>query len=149
MGKISDLYYKLTRGKNVPKPNDFGPAVVLKGKCGCGGKCGCNSVESLEKSAGIQKKVSVKIVKATTDSKPSTIPAELKAHLESEGFIKPPVVEEINKKAKTVAKKPVAKVTEKKEAIAKDLADTPAPAKKPVAKKATPSTAKKPAPKKK
>jgi hypothetical protein len=175
MGKIADLFYKLTRGAEAPKPWENGPAVVLKDKCGCGKECGCNSVESLERSAGIEKKIKIEIVPATTDSKPSTIPADLKAHLEAEGK-KPapvrkskvekvieesehqpkqkvaPVIEGINKKATENKKKPVAKATEKKDAIAKDLADTPAPKKKPVAKKPAElkaPVAKKPTPKKK
>lgn len=147
MGKIQDLYYLLTRGKNAPKPFEHGPAVALKAKCGCGGNCGCDSIESLEKSAGL-KKTTIKIVPATTDDKPSTIPTDLKAHLEAEG-VKPkatrqkkepvvksevaPIIAGINKKASEV-KKPVAKTTAKKEAIKKDIADEPV-AKKPAPKK--------------
>jgi hypothetical protein len=139
MGKISDLFYKLTRGKDAPKPNDFGPAKVLKAKCGCGKECGCNSIESLERSAGIVKKVDIKIVPATVDGTATSIPKTRVVNADPKTS-PVPVVAKLNEKAKaTPKKKPVAKTTEKKEAIAKDLADTPAPAvKKPVAKKPTP-----------
>ena len=165
MGKIADLYYKITRGEGKAKPYEHGPAVTLKAKCGCGGQCGCDSIESLEKSAGLTKKVSVTIVPATTDDKPSTIPADLKAHLLEEGQTKPvktrvvkpepkvisevaPIVAEINKKATAPKKKPVSKSEEKRVAIQKDALDEPV-AKKTPAKKPSASTAKKPAPKKK
>jgi hypothetical protein len=166
MGKISDLFYKLTRGKQALKPWEHGPAkAVLSDKCGCNGNCQCNSIESLEKSAGIAKKVSVKIVPATVDGTIASIPREIAEHMVEEGILtpakpkrkpkleqviedaermkKPPVIEGINKKVsdnkKAPAKKPVAKTTEKKQAIAKDLADTPSPVvKKPVAKKPAP-----------
>jgi translation initiation factor 1 (eIF-1/SUI1) len=170
MGKIQELFYKITRG-GKPKPWEHGPASVLKDKCGCGGNCQCNSIESLEKSAGISKKVSIKVVPATVDGTATSVPkvpAEIRDHLIEEGHIKParkskveqvkedaermkkqvpPVIDGINKKA-AAPKKPAAKTPTKKEAIAKDLADEPV-AKKTPAKKPSASTAKKPAPKKK
>lgn len=168
MGKIQELFYKITRG-GKPKPWEHGPASVLTEKCGCGGNCQCNSIESLEKSAGVSKKVSIKVVPATVDGTATSIPKDIHDHLAEEGHIKPirkskleqvkedaermkkqvpPVIEGINKKAATPKKPAAPKTPTKKEAIAKDLADEPV-AKKTPAKKPSASTAKKPAPKKK
>jgi len=165
MGKLADLFYKLTRGESKPKPWEHGPKA-LADKCGCGKECGCDSVESLERSAGITKKVSVQIVKATVDGTPVSIPREVVDHMVDEGTLTPakparkprtPKLEQVKADAeamqakgivqdghqvKPVKKKPVAKTTAKKEAIAKDVADEPV---KPVAKK---TPAKKTTPKK-
>jgi len=161
MGKIKDLFYKVTRGSEALKPNDFGPAKKL--------------AKPAEVKAAEPVKVKVQIVKATVGTNPgcacggtcacggkkkTVTDAELKAHLVGEGL----VAEKPKPKAKRVTaaekeataaakattkseytatvkkqavKKAPAKVTEKKEAIKKDLADTPV---KPVARKRGSST---------
>lgn len=109
MGKIKDLFYKVTRGSEALKPNDLGPAKKLNlaaiqervpvkievvpatvgtnPGCACGGSCACGGKK-----------------KTVTD-------AELKAHLKGEGLIADDYVAEVKKQAvkKAPAKKPAAK----------------------------------------
>lgn len=169
MGKLKDLFYKITRGSGEPKPNDFGPTkklnlAALQEKypvkievvsatvgtnpgCACGGSCACGSGK-----------------KTVTD-------AELLAHLTEEGLTakpKPKKVSAAEKEATAAAKKAAtpdayvaevkkqavkkapSKSVEKRVAIQKDAADAPVVAKKPATKKpAAKPAAKKPAPKKK
>jgi hypothetical protein len=163
MGKIKDLFYKVTRGSEALKPNDLGPAKKLN---------------LAAKQESVPVKVKVEVVKATVGTNPgcacggscacggkkkkTVTDAELEAHLSDEGLIvkkptpKPKAkrVTAAEKEAtaaakattkseytatvkKQAVKKAPAKVTEKKIAIAKDLADTPV---KPVAKKRGSST---------
>lgn len=108
-------------------PHEHGPAVMIANK-----KTG--------------ETVTIKIVPATTDDKPTTIPSDYaKAVVQKQKAASKtkPTKDAENKKA-PVAKKPVPKTTAKKDAIKKDIADTPV-AKKTPAKPAT----KKSAPKKK
>ena len=118
--------------KGEPLPHEHGPAIKFT-----------------ETSTG--KTVHIKVVKATTDDKPTTIPSEyaktVVAKQKAASKTKPSTDSE-NKK-KPVAKKPVPKATAKKEAIKKDIADTPV-AKKPAPKKTSAKPAvKKSTPKKK
>jgi hypothetical protein len=139
---------KLLRG-NKPMPNEHGPRFKL-----------INESELFDKiieSAPTTKKVTVKVVPATTSDKADCVCGSGKCKCEDNKIAYAKAVAEKQKaasKTKPVAKKPVAKTTAKKEAIKKDLADTPV-AKKPAPKKspAKPSTSgttpKKPTPKKK
>jgi ribosomal protein L21E len=131
MGIFNKIRKAFRKGEALP--HEHGPAVMIANK-----KTG--------------ETVTIKIVPATTDDKPTTIPSEYaKAVVQKQKAASKtkPSKDAENKKAPVAAKKPVPKAAAKKEAIKKDLADTPV-AKKPAPKKTSAKPAvKKSTPKKK
>jgi hypothetical protein len=158
MGKIKDLFYKITRGSEALKPNDFGPAkklnlaakqesVPVKVKveivkatvgtnpgCACGGSCACGGKKKTVTDAELQAHlVGEGIVAAEAKPKAKRVTAaEKEATAAAKATTKSDYTATVKKQA---VKKAPAKSTEKRVAIQKDVADTPVAKKKPAPKK--------------